>query len=1021
MAVFPSFKLTEKGEELLNRSIGEGKTLTFTKFELGDGNAPSDFRKQTGLVNKFYEFPILNTSIQKDQVLRIKGYFDNKSFSQDKQLKEIGVFVKIEGNETQYLYSYTNAGDTGDIIPSNSRGFYSRTLDVANYIGYATNITFNIEQLRDRYAFNTENEMKVASYLKAGDKVELWGNLVLGDKPTDEYIIQESGEIELSNGLFAKKVSFKYTAQTIEEMQKLALKVGDIVELLGYYTAGDGAGHKRVIAQEDDGSGVLLENGLYANIVHNGEVKFSWLGAKRGYKVITYTYPNNFEHSWEKGDETITQTYLYQGKQVPIYNNSDWQLNLNLLDKFLKLKNVTKVIDGEFVIGSKDDTTAWNEPYTIDINKQDLVLKGFGINESKLIGKCVKIINYTNVELDNFGISGLMYKEGENGESYIEPLKKLFSSGSGIKFLVDNNLLDYNEHQDSNFTKHLLHWSGFWFDNEGTKTISGKCIAKNLYAENSQWGFYFIGDSSIDTRVEDLEITNCSGKNIWWHLFGAKVFDKVIIKDNYLTNCYVGMLVDTSYINEIYFDNNTVINGCNLIKCQVGISKKTYITNNTLKSWDKENKSLGVNQLLEFSSEELVVSNNNITINDLSKKTLSVFINNGYLEEDKGNFKKLNIQIMNNNFYVEKEFEKQISSQEIRMLNLRLGTLETESNHINISNNTVFYKSNMQFILATINGENENTDFVLNNNNLILISTEKEYVYSGYITFSRNYQTKLYKTLSIINNSIKSEQGVTISLSGFKNINIKENSFELVGVTKSRNIMFTGGKVNGIVSDLVNIENNVIEVQPFLNTETPVRTEPLFNLSGGNPKVINFKNNTVNLKYDYNGELIKDTAKIMYSELNNSIIFNVYNNIFHNQCKNIGFTTEQFIIKNPSSVNSTFLNNTFINWGTINVEQLNTPYHINLMEQEGGTTKQDFYTYLDERVAYNNQLQEEEKAKSEAYELLLQENPKLTWEEFEQTYGNTSMMNRRKKRSLVEKIEEPQIPESVVKFMEKYL
>lgn len=269
MAVFPSFKLTEKGEELLNRSIGEGKTLTFTKFELGDGNPPSDFRKQTGLVNKFYEFPILNTSIQKDQVLRIRGYFDNKSFSQDKQLKEIGVFVKIEGNETQYLYSYTNAGDTGNIIPANSRGFYSRTLDVANYIGYATNITFNIEQLRDRYAFNTENEMKVASYLKAGDKVELWGNLVLGDKPTDEYIIQESGDIELSNGLFAKKVSFKYIAQTIEEMQKLALKVGDVVEVLGYYQAGDGANHKRVIADSDDGSGVQLKNGLYANIVKN--------------------------------------------------------------------------------------------------------------------------------------------------------------------------------------------------------------------------------------------------------------------------------------------------------------------------------------------------------------------------------------------------------------------------------------------------------------------------------------------------------------------------------------------------------------------------------------------------------------------------------------------------------------------------------------------------------------------------------------------------------------------------------
>lgn len=68
---------------------------------------------------------------------------------------------------------------------------------------------------------------------------------------------------------------------TIAEMQKDSkLKVGKVVEVLGYYQAGDGAGHKRVIADSDDGSGVSLENGLYANIVHNGEVNVSWLGAK---------------------------------------------------------------------------------------------------------------------------------------------------------------------------------------------------------------------------------------------------------------------------------------------------------------------------------------------------------------------------------------------------------------------------------------------------------------------------------------------------------------------------------------------------------------------------------------------------------------------------------------------------------------------------------------------------------------------------------------------------------------------
>ena len=68
---------------------------------------------------------------------------------------------------------------------------------------------------------------------------------------------------------------------TIAELQsRKNLKVGDIVEVLGYYSAGDGAGHKRIIANEDDGSGVQLNNKLWANIVHNGKVNVSWFGTK---------------------------------------------------------------------------------------------------------------------------------------------------------------------------------------------------------------------------------------------------------------------------------------------------------------------------------------------------------------------------------------------------------------------------------------------------------------------------------------------------------------------------------------------------------------------------------------------------------------------------------------------------------------------------------------------------------------------------------------------------------------------
>ena len=104
-------------------------------------------------------------------------------------------------------------------------------------------------------------------------------------------------------------------------------------------------------------------------------------------------------------------------------------------------------------------------------------------------------------------------------------------------------------------------------------------------------------------------------------------------------------------------------------------------------------------------------------------------------------------------------------------------------------------------------------------------------------------------------------------------------------------------------------------------------------------------------------------------------------------------------------------------FGQTSVVSLNTPYHIDLMEQEGGTTKQDFYTYLGEKFAYDKQLEAEQKAKYEAYELLLRENHNLTWEEFEANYGNNIMMDL----SLEEKLKEPVIPQTVQDFMEKYL
>ena len=112
----------------------------------------------------------------------------------------------------------------------------------------------------------SEIDGKQVAYIDIGDSYDLDYEVV--DTETTDRV-----------GIGTYKTTLR-TADTIEDLKRLNLKVGDVVEVLGYYAKGDGAGHKRKIESSDDGNGILLNNGLYANIIHNGEVCVSWFGAK---------------------------------------------------------------------------------------------------------------------------------------------------------------------------------------------------------------------------------------------------------------------------------------------------------------------------------------------------------------------------------------------------------------------------------------------------------------------------------------------------------------------------------------------------------------------------------------------------------------------------------------------------------------------------------------------------------------------------------------------------------------------
>lgn len=239
MSYFKGLKLTKLGETLLANINGNlDETLTFTSGEIGAGTIKSDdeIRFLTSLKEKWKDLDIL--SIEKDEndetIVKLELQFSNTDLKEAKIFREIGIYAKGNNGEP-ILFAYSNAGENYDYIPLPQDNPQNFTIQI---------------------------NLKITSNSKIDAIINMAGFVTIGKMI--EYLKNKLTQIP-----------------TIAELQsRKNLKVGDIVEVLGYYTAGDGAGHKRIIANEDDGSGVQLKNGLWANIVHNGKVNVSWFGAK---------------------------------------------------------------------------------------------------------------------------------------------------------------------------------------------------------------------------------------------------------------------------------------------------------------------------------------------------------------------------------------------------------------------------------------------------------------------------------------------------------------------------------------------------------------------------------------------------------------------------------------------------------------------------------------------------------------------------------------------------------------------
>ena len=72
-----------------------------------------------------------------------------------------------------------------------------------------------------------------------------------------------------------------YKLDSVESLAKIKFKAGDIVFIENYYKhIKNNSQHYRVISENDNGTGIELSDGLFANVLFDNEINITWLGAR---------------------------------------------------------------------------------------------------------------------------------------------------------------------------------------------------------------------------------------------------------------------------------------------------------------------------------------------------------------------------------------------------------------------------------------------------------------------------------------------------------------------------------------------------------------------------------------------------------------------------------------------------------------------------------------------------------------------------------------------------------------------
>lgn len=398
--------LTKAGEIYLANRLANKLPVNFLKVKIGNGTVPhgADASETTELYSFKKEIQILDIT-QTDNVARIRVLIDNSDVEQGFFMKELGVYVDDDGKEKLYWYVYE---DNGQYVHSKTERA----------------IQFDLELVMEVTSSN--------STILDWNKDKIW----------------------ISKTYFDEKVR-TYEIPTIAELQsRKNLKVGDIVEVLGYYSTGDGAGHKRIIASEDDGSGVQLSNNLWANLI----------------KPVTFYY-SNFEE--------LKQSSIFVGAKAVVYG---------LVFDIKKTSNVG--FEDELHIKTVRNVYA---NFSLDESKFDYIVR----KQNEYIAKYLDL-NARNKEV-NIVLQGdsITYGHDTQSSDKIDPPTTVLPDGSKHTVTrspntIDKKLQEYLREVTRRGNINVINrgYSGDWAEKSYTRwrTTANSNLTLFLLGQNDQGG-----------------------------------------------------------------------------------------------------------------------------------------------------------------------------------------------------------------------------------------------------------------------------------------------------------------------------------------------------------------------------------------------------------------------------------------------------------------------------------------------------------------------------------------------------